>query len=55
MAEEHNPAHGEIHQAQYVVEEADLPELRAEIFKLFNEGVHTHPKDYRGGLILSGI
>lgn len=55
MAEEHNPAHGEIHQSQYVIEEADRPELRAEIFKLFNEGVHTQPKDYRGGLVLSGI
>lgn len=55
MAEEHNPAHGEIHQSQYVIEEADMPELRAEIFKRFNEGVHTQAKDYRDGLVLSGI
>lgn len=55
MAEEHNPAHAEIHQSQYVIEEADMPELRREIFKLFNEGVHTQPRDYRGGLVLSGI
>jgi hypothetical protein len=55
MAEEKNPSHGEIHQSQYVIEEADQPELRAEIFKLFNEGVHIQPKDYRGGLVLFGI
>lgn len=53
MAEEHNPAHGEIHQSQYVIEESDMIELRAELFRIFNGGAQIHPKEYRGG-ILSG-
>jgi hypothetical protein len=49
MAEEVNPAHGEIHQSHYEIEEADQPELRAKLFAAFNNGVNIEPTQYRNG------
>lgn len=54
-AEKDNPAHGEIHQSEYVVDEADLVELRAKLFEVFNNGVKTSPSEYRDGSILAKI
>lgn len=54
-AEKHNPAHGEIHQAQYEIDEADKIELREKLFKAFNGGVSTTPAAYRNGSILKQI
>lgn len=47
-----NPAHGEIHQSQYVLDEADCVELRSKLFDAFNKGVNTIPSKYRNGSVL---
>jgi len=44
---ENNPAHGELCQSQYVIEEADRNELRANLFFSFGEGAIIAPKQYR--------
>jgi hypothetical protein len=54
-AEKDNPAHGEIHQSQYVIDEADKVELRAKLFETFNSGVATSPTAYRSGSILATV
>lgn len=54
MAEHDNPAHGEMHQTEYVIEDADQVELRAKLFEIFNQGVHTPPNNYRSGRIALG-
>lgn len=54
-AEKHNPAHGEIHQARYEIDEADKIELRAKLFEAFNDGVPIIPSTYRNGSILNKI
>jgi len=46
-----NPAHGEISQSQYIIEEADVVELRSELFKAFGGGQPILPNDYRQGTI----
>jgi hypothetical protein len=52
-AEETNPAHGEMCQSNYIIEDADRLELRAELWKVFGELVS--PEDYRGGAVLKDI
>jgi hypothetical protein len=54
-AEKHNPAHSEIHQARYEIDDADKIELRAKLFTAFNGGVPTVPEAYRNGSILNKI
>lgn len=54
-AEKINPAHCEIHQSQYVVDEADQSELRAKLFEIFNKGINTLPSEYREGSISANI
>gem|GEM_PF-537507 len=46
-----NPAHGEMSQSQYIIEEADIVELRHNLFETFNNGRPVLPKDYRYGAI----
>ena len=50
-AERNNPAHAEVFQTQYVVDEADRIELRAEIMKAFGGGKITKPYLYRSGAV----
>ena len=50
-AEKINPAHAEVFQTQYVIDEADRIELRAEIMKVFGGGVISTPEKYREGVI----
>lgn len=54
-AEKDNPAHGEIHQSQYVIDEADQAELRSKLFEVFNNGVNTTPSQYRNGSVVAKI
>ena len=54
-AEEDNPAHAEIHQSQYVVDEAGPAELRAKLFEIFNNGENTTPSEYRSGTVLAKL
>lgn len=54
-AEQYNRAHGEIHQAQYEIDEADKIELRSKLFEAFNGGIPTTPAAYRAGSILEKI
>lgn len=46
-AEKENPSHAEIFQTQYVIDEADGPEIRHRLFKAFGNGEVTKPIDYR--------
>lgn len=50
-ANSHNPAHGEVSQSQYVIEEADGIELRHDLFTVFNNGEPVLPHNYRNGSI----
>lgn len=54
-AERNNPAHAEVFQTQYVVDEADGIELRAEIMKMFGGGKITKPNHYRSGAVWNGL
>jgi hypothetical protein len=54
-AEEHNPAHGEMAQSQYIIEEADRAELRHDLFQAFSKGMPVHPRQYREGTILEQL
>lgn len=54
-AEKDNPAHAEIGQSQYVIEEADSNELRYELLKAFNEGVLTDSVLYKNGAIWNSL
>lgn len=48
-AEPENPAHGEMCQTNYIVEEADKLELRRNLFGAFGNGVVIQPSQYRDG------
>lgn len=50
-AEKNNPAHGEMCQTQYIVEEADRLELRRNLFAAFGERVVIEPSQYRDGAV----
>lgn len=50
-AEKSNPAHGELCQTQYVVEEADRLELRRWLFAAFGDGIVVQPAQYRDGAV----
>ena len=50
-AERDNPAHGEMGQTQYIIEEADQNELRSKLFTAFDEGKIIDPNAYRDGAI----
>lgn len=54
-AERNNPAHAEVFQTQYVVDEADRIELRAEIMKVFGGGNITKPTHYRSGAVWNAL
>ncbi|MBI3774595.1 MAG: hypothetical protein HY273_03420 [Gammaproteobacteria bacterium] len=44
-----NPAHGELFQTHYVIEESDKLELRRKLFAAFGNEVVIHPSQYRNG------
>jgi hypothetical protein len=50
-AEPKNQAHAEIFQTEYVIDEADSLELRAELLKKFSNGQLTKPGAYRNGIL----
>ena len=54
-AEPANQAHAEIFQTEYVIEESDRAEVRAALFKIFNNGILIAPESYRGGELLNRI
>lgn len=49
-AEPENPAHAELCQTQYVIDEADQAELRHNLFVAFGNGAITAPPQYRNGV-----
>ena len=54
-AEPENPAHAELFQTQYVIDEADKIELRAELLKAFGGGAIGMPDAYRDGVVWTDI
>lgn len=54
-AELGNPAHAEVCQTQYVIEEADGPELRKKLFEAFGDGIVIKPLQYRSGAVLAAL
>lgn len=48
-AEPENPAHGELCQTHYIVEEADRVELRRKLYVAFGDGTVIKPSQYRNG------
>lgn len=50
-AKKENPAHGELCQTRYVIEQADQVELRRNLFAAFGEDRLIKPASYRGGSI----
>ncbi len=50
-----NPAHGELFQTQYVIDEADRVELRGKLFIAFGDGKIISPLQYRGGAVWSSL
>lgn len=50
-AEEQNEAHAEIFQTEYVIEDSDRIEARAELLKRFDNGILTQPPAYRAGAL----
>lgn len=50
-----NPAHGELCQTQYVVEEADKIELRKNLFTAFGNGIFIQPLQYRDGAVWNNL
>lgn len=48
-AERENPAHGELCQTHYIVEEGDKLELRRNLFAAFGDGIVIQPSQYRNG------
>jgi hypothetical protein len=54
-AEQQNEAHAEIFQTEYVIEDSDRLELRADLLKRFNNGILTQPATYRAGALWSKL
>lgn len=54
-AEPRNPAHAEMCQTQYVVDEADRVELRKKLFEAFGGGVVIEPLQYRAGAVWAAL
>lgn len=54
-ANSENPAHGELFQSQYVIDEADQVELRRKLFTAFGEGNMVSPLQYRDGTVFSNL
>ena len=50
-----NPAHGELFQSQYVVDEADRVELREKLFIAFGNGGMIPPLQYRDGAVWNNL
>ena len=50
-----NPAHGELCQTLYVIDEADEVELRANLFVAFGNGALISPLQYRDGAIWDNL
>lgn len=51
-AEPKNQAHAEIFQTEYVIDEADAIELRAELLRKFSNGILSKPAAYRNGILV---
>ena len=54
-AEAENSAHAELFQTQYVIDEADKIELRANLHKAFGGGAIGRPDEYRDGAVWTDI
>lgn len=54
-AEKENPAHGEIGQTQYIIEEADKNELRHDLITAFGNGNIIQPILYRSGTVWNNL
>lgn len=52
-AERTNPAHAELFQTQYVIDEADQLELRRGLIASFSDCFT--PSDFRSGAVLTGL
>ena len=50
-----NPAHGELFQSQYVIDEADRIELREKLFTAFGNGNMISPLQYRDGAVWNNL
>lgn len=50
-AEPENPAHGELCQTHYIIEEADQLELKRNLFAAFGDGSIIQPSEYRNGAV----
>ena len=50
-----NPAHAELCQTQYVIDEADVNELRYQLFSAFGNGSIITPLKYRNGAIWNSL
>lgn len=48
-AEPENPAHAELCQTHYIIDEADQLELRRKLFVAFGDGLVIQPSQYRNG------
>lgn len=53
--EKKNPAHAELFKSQFVVEEADGPELRVKLFKAFKCQRVQQPSEFMGGVVWGGL
>lgn len=53
--EQHNPAHGELCQSQYVIDEADQIELRTNLFFSFVAQAVVTPRQYRNAEIWNSL
>jgi hypothetical protein len=54
-AQRPNPAHAELCQTRYIINEADENELRAQLLRAFNSKTLIKPTNYRGGRIFQSL
>ena len=54
-ANSENPAHAELFQTQYVIDEADAVELRYNLFFAFGNGAISTPVQYRSGTVWNNL
>ena len=54
-ADSENPAHGELCQTKYVIDEADQIELRHNLFVAFGNGTLISPLQYRNGAVWNNL
>jgi hypothetical protein len=50
-----NPAHAELFQSQYIIDEADALELRHNLFVAFGNGNIVSPSKYRSGSVWANL